>query len=85
MMDSIPAGVLWAVATYHAATVAAGLALGAARGQPGSGAGLTLMFGPIGLLVLMMLRDDSQEAAARRIREDRALAAVERLAARLSK
>ena len=84
MMDSIPTGVLWAVATYHAATVVAGLALGASRGRPGAGAGLTLMFGPIGLLVLMMLRDDSQEAAARRIREDRALAAVERLANRLS-
>ena len=84
MLDAIPTPVLWAVAAYHLMTICAGAAMGAPRSRAAAGAALALLFGPLGIVMMMMMRDESQKADARRIAEARALAAVERLAGRLS-
>jgi len=85
MLDSVHVAALWGVAAYHLMTICAGLALGAQRGRAAAGVVLAALFGPFGILMMMMMRDESQAADARRIREARALAAVETMAAKLSK
>lgn len=84
MLDSVPVAALWGVTVYHLMTIGAGLALGAPRGRAAAGATLAALFGPFGILMMMMMRDESQAADARRISEARALAAVETMAAKLS-
>ena len=84
MLDSLPSAAIWCAAAYYMMTISAGLALGAPRGRAVAGVVLAALFGPIGILIMMMMRDESQAADARRISEARALAAVESMARRLS-